>query len=244
MERQLKLILIRFLLTAILLSLGCWTVYFNWPQRAIRFNNYSFQKKRRNDSDSIRKPSTRMACTPGCSSSQGRAAGFFRQAVSQDVLFLDAWLRLAETEAAQGNEEKAKAILTYIADMTEQVFAGSGHRCCWPVNWACKSASTATPIISCPEKCCVQDALQLLHTHLGGEASAVIAVLEPAKSGRLSRLVDALGHDGRKFDRVAGHEAVAEPDKETALRYAHFLLNHKRVIHRWTFGKNTPAVSA
>jgi hypothetical protein len=59
-----------------------------------------FQKKRRNDSDSIRKPSTRMACTPGCQQKPERAASFFRQAVSQDVLHLDAWLRLAESEAA------------------------------------------------------------------------------------------------------------------------------------------------
>ena len=50
------------------------------------------------------------------------ATRYFRQAVSQNVLFLDAWLRLSETELAMGYEKKAKEILTFTINMTDKVF--------------------------------------------------------------------------------------------------------------------------
>ncbi len=78
-------------------------------------------------------------------------------------------------------------------------------------------------------KVLVQDALQLLHTHLGGEASAVIAVLEPAN---LAAYLDWLMRWGMTDESLMVWQAmtaIAEPEKEIALRYAHFLLNHKRI---------------
>ena len=95
-----------------------------------------------------------------------RAAGFFRRAVAQDVLFLDAWLRLAETEAAQGDEEKAKAYLTFTTDMTDQVL-----RWKWPQMMLARELGMekgyyrhTNDLLS--SKVLEQDALQLLHTHL------------------------------------------------------------------------------
>jgi thioredoxin-like negative regulator of GroEL len=49
-----------------------------------------------------------------------RAASYFRQTVSQHVLFIDAWLKLAETNVSLGRTEKAEAILTFTADVTER----------------------------------------------------------------------------------------------------------------------------
>jgi hypothetical protein len=106
MERQLKPILIRFLLTAILLSLGCWTVYTNWPQRAIRFNNYSFSEEEAQRLRFYPKAQYAHGMHAWLQQKPERAASFFRQAVSQDVLHLDAWLRLAETEAALRRKRK------------------------------------------------------------------------------------------------------------------------------------------
>ncbi len=158
-----------------------------------------------------------------------RAAGYFRQAVSQDTLFLDAWLRLAETEAALGHKEKAKAILNFTTDMTEQVF-----RWKWPQILLARELGMQERLYGntnylLSRKVLVQDALQLLHTHLGGDASAVIAVLDPLN---LAAYLDWLMRWGMTDESLMVWQAMtaaAEPEKEIALRYAHFLVNHKRI---------------
>ncbi len=72
-----------------------------------------FRTKRHNSSRFYPKAQYALGMHAWLQQQPERAAGFFRQAVSQDVLHLDAWLRLAETEAALGSEEKAKDILTF-----------------------------------------------------------------------------------------------------------------------------------
>ena len=103
----------RILLSAVLLALGCWTVYFNWPQRAVWQADYAFSDQEAQQLKFYPKAQYALGMHAWLQQQPERAAGFFRQAVSQDVLHLDAWLRLAETEAALGSEEKAKAILTF-----------------------------------------------------------------------------------------------------------------------------------
>jgi hypothetical protein len=224
------LLLFRILMSAVLLLLGCWTVYFSWPQRTVWQASYDFSDEE----------ARRLRCYPKAQYELGmhawlekqqprKAAGFFRQAVSQDVLFLDAWLRLAETEAAQGNEEKAKAILTYIADMTEQVYRWKWSQMLLARELGMQQRLYRNTNYLLSRKVLVQDALQLLHTHLGGVASAVVAVLEPQN---LAVYLDWLMRWGMTDDSLIvwqAMNAIAQPDKETALRVVHFLLNHKRV---------------
>lgn len=224
-----KPILLRILITVILSLLGCWTVYSNWPQRSIRFNNYSFSEQEAH----------RFRFYPQAQYAHGmhawhqqepeRAATCFRQAVSQNVLHLDAWLRLAETQAALGRTEKARAILTFTTDLTDQVIHWK-----WPQMVLARELGmqkdlyrNANYLLS--RKVLVQDALQLLHTHLDGEASAVVAVLAP---GNLAAYLDWLMRWGMTDESLKVWQAltaVAEPDEKTALRYAHFLVNHKRI---------------
>ncbi len=159
-----------------------------------------------------------------------KAAGFFRQAVSQDPLFIDAWLRLAEAEAAQGDEEKAKAILTFTTDMTDQVLRWKWTQVMLARELGMETVFYRNSNYLLSRKVLVQDTLQLLHTHLGGETSAVIAVLEPVN---LAAYLDWLMGWGMTDESLMAWQAltaIVEPDKETALHYAHFLLSHKRII--------------
>ena len=107
------------------------------------------------------------------------AARFFRQAVSKDVLFIDGWLRLAEAEAAMGRKEKAKQILKFTIDRTKNV-----SRWKWPQMLLARELGmeeviyrNANYLLS--RGVLEQDTLQFLHTHLGGNASAVVVILEP-----------------------------------------------------------------
>ncbi|MBR9986592.1 MAG: hypothetical protein KFF68_11830 [Desulfosarcina sp.] len=220
---------LRILIAAILAALGCWTVYFNWPQRAVWQASYAFSDEEEQRLKAYPKAQYELGMHAWLQQQPERAAGFFRQAVSQDALFLDAWLRLAEAEAALGGEEKARAILTFTTDLTEQVF-----RWKWPQILIARELGMQNRLYSntnylLSRKVLVQDALQLLHTQLGGEASAVIAVLEPAN---LAAYLDWLMRWGMTDESLMVWQAMnaaSEPEKEIALHYAHFLLNHKRI---------------
>lgn len=158
-----------------------------------------------------------------------RAASFFRQAVSQDVLHLDAWLRLAETEAALGHKEKARAILTFTTEMTDQVAHWKWSQMVLARELGIDERLYRNANYLLSRSVLVQDALQLLHTHLDGDASAVVAVLAP---GNLGAYLDWLMRWGMTDESLTVWQTLTantEPDRETALRYAHFLVNHKRI---------------
>jgi hypothetical protein len=224
------LLLFRILTSAVLLALGCWTVNFSWPQRTVWQASYDFSNEEAQRLRFYPKAQYELGMHTWLQQQQPRrAAEFFRQAVSQDVLFLDAWLRLAETQATQGNEEKAKAILTYTADLTEQVVRWKWEQMLLARELGMQSRLYRNTNYLLSRKLLVQDSLQLLHTHLGGNTSAVVAVLEPAN---LSAYLDWLMRWGMTEESLMVWQAmtaIAEPDKEIALRYAHFLVNHKRV---------------
>jgi hypothetical protein len=229
MERQLKPILIRFLLTAILFSLGCWTVYTNWPQRAIRFNNYSFSEEEAQRLRFYPKAQYAHGMHAWLQQKPERAASFFRRAVSQDVLHLDAWLRLAETQAALRPAEKARAILMFTSDLTDQVVHWKWSQMVLARELGMQKCLYRNANYLLSGKVMRQDTLQLLHTHLDGDASAVITVLEPA---HLTAYLDWLMRWGMTDESLKVWQAmtaVVEPDKKTALRYANFLVNHKRI---------------
>ena len=222
-------LLFRILITAILSALGCWTVYFNWPQRVVWQASYAFSDEEAQQLKFYPKALYALGMHAWLQQQPERAAGFFRQAVSQDVLHLDAWLRLAETEAALGREEKAKAILNFTTDLTEQVYRWKWEQMLLARELGMQNRLYRNTNYLLSRKVLVQDALQLLHTHLSGETSAVIAVLEPAN---LAAYLDWLMRWGMTEESLIVWQAMnatAEPGKEIALRYAHFLLNHKRI---------------
>jgi hypothetical protein len=209
--------------------MGCWTVYFNWPQLALWQANFTFTEEEAQQLKAYPKAQYEMGMHAWLLQQPERAAGFFRQAVSQDTLFIDAWLRLAETEAAIGDENKARDILTFITDMTEQVVGWKWEQMLLARELGMQDRLYRNANYLLSRKVLVQDVLQLLHTHLAGNVSAIVAVLEP---GNLAAYLDWLMRWGMIEESLNVWQAMtanAEPEKEIALHYAHFLLNHKRI---------------
>ena len=224
-----KPILIRILLTVTLTALGCWTVFFNWPQRAIRQTNYTFSDEEAQRLKAYPKAQYEMGNHALLLQQPERAIGFFRQTVSQDPLFIDAWLRLAETETTLGDEEKARNILTFITDLTNQVVGWKWEQMLLAQELGMQDRIYRNTNYLLSRKVLVQDVLQLLHTHLGGNTSTIVAVLEPIN---LAAYLDWLMRWGMTDDSLTVWQAMtanAEPEKEIALRYAHFLLKQKRI---------------
>jgi hypothetical protein len=157
------------------------------------------------------------------------AAIFFRNAVSKDVLFIDGWLRLAEAEAAMGHIEKAKSILSFTIDSTQNVY-----RWRWPQMLLARELGmekvlhgNANYLLSCG--LLKQDTLQLLHSQFNGNASAVVSVLNQA---HWESYLEWLMRWSMVEESLTVWEIMkkgATPEKETALRYANFLLHNKHI---------------
>jgi hypothetical protein len=99
---------------ALLTPLGLWLLVHGWPQRHLYYRNYRFNPIE----------ARRLAAYPQAMLAYGdeawqnlrldEATGFYRQAAVHDVMNMDAWLRLARTEAARGQTEEARAILAFV----------------------------------------------------------------------------------------------------------------------------------
>ncbi|MCB2148587.1 MAG: hypothetical protein KQI81_19065 [Deltaproteobacteria bacterium] len=219
----------RIIVSAILILVGCWTVHYHWPQRSIRFHSYSYSEEEARQLSSHPEAQYAHGMHAWLQQQPERAARFFRQAVSQDVLFFDAWLRLAETEAAAGRNEKARAILAFTAGMTDQVFRWKWSQMVLARELGMEKYLYRNTNYLLSRKVLEQDALQLLHTHLGGEAPAVLAVLEPENRAAYLDWLMRWGLTDESLTVWQAMTAGAEPDRETALRVAHFLVVHKRI---------------
>ena len=178
MNTDLKKNTLRVLMTLVLLSLGGWTFYYCWPQRTVRFDNYTYSIEEAERLKNYPKVMYAHGLNAWARQDPEMAERFFRQTVSKDVLFIDGWLRLAEAEAEMGRKEKAKNILTFTIDRTKRVY-----RWKWPQMLLARELGmdevvygNANYLLS--RGILEQDTVQFLHTHLGGNASAVVSVLD------------------------------------------------------------------
>ena len=222
--------LFRVTITLILTTLGSWAVYHHWPQR--RIDRIGDTPLAHTDRLHDGYPAADFARGMQAWRQQQpvRAAELFRRAVAQDVLFFDAWIKLAEAEAAMGHTGKARQILAYTSGMTDRVY-----RYLWPQMLLAHELGVDGPVYDgvnqlLANKALVQDALQLLHTHLNNDAAAVVAVL--AKAHLPAYLDWTMRWGMSEASQVVWRAMTADsaPDREIALRYAHFLLSHKKII--------------
>src|SRR5210317_858466 len=120
--KRLVNVLYKLLITLVLMALGGWVFYFNWLQRPIHYRTYTFSFE---ESQRL-KPFARAQYAHGLhawfQNDPETAAVFFRQAISQDLFFMDAWLKLAEAEATMGHAETSRDILRFTTGLTEGVF--------------------------------------------------------------------------------------------------------------------------
>jgi tetratricopeptide (TPR) repeat protein len=120
--KPLRGFLARCVITAILIGLGGWLLNHNWQLRRIRYENYSFTAE---EAEKLKKFPDAQYAYGMRAWSRGdaeKASGFFQQVVSEDPFHMDAWLRLAESEAALGHPEKSRKILMFADDLASGVY--------------------------------------------------------------------------------------------------------------------------
>ena len=228
-SQPLKRLLWHGLLSFILIALGGWTIHYTLPLRQIRLNELEYSENAARQFMDYPDAQYAYGLHAWIDQQPEKAAVYFRQAVSRNILFIDAWLRLAEAQAAMGHEANARAILTVVSQMTDQVL-----RWKWPqmvlasqLDMNERFYRNANDLLS--RQTLQQDTLQLLHTRLKGDASAVIGVLTPPN---LTAYLEWLMRWGMAEESLVVWQAMtARVPAETtlALSYAHFLLGHKYI---------------
>ena len=222
-------ILFRLLITIVLMALGGWLLYFNWLQRPIHYRTYTFSFE---ESKRLR-PFARAQYAHGLhawfQNDPETAAEFFRLAVSQDIFFIDAWLKLAEAQAILGHAETSRDILRFATGLTDGVF-----RWMWPQMLLARDLGmddildrNSNYLLS--HRILTQDALQLLHIHFDGDVTAVMTVIDP---DNLVLYLNWLMRWGMTENTLLVWQKIREtgkPDPEIGLQYANFLLSQKRI---------------
>ena len=208
---------------------GSWLIYFNWLQRPIHYRTYTFSSEESNRLRLFARAQYAHGLHAWFQNDPETAAEFFRQAVSQDVSFIDAWLKLAEAEAIMGQAEKSRDILRFTTGLTDGVF-----RWMWPQMLLARELDmddilyrNTNYLLS--RRTLIQDALQLLHIHFGGDVRAAMTVIEP---DNFVLYLNWLMRWGMTENTLAVWQKIREtgkPDTEIGLTYANFLLGQKRI---------------
>ncbi len=162
------------------------------------------------------------------------ASAYFRQAVAQDVYYIDAWLKLAETESALGDIEKAKKIVRFTHNLTKLV-----RRWKWPetlLAYELRMEKIFAHNINYLVKRGIhlQDALQLADAYTEYKTTQTIGMLGAENLApylqnliRLTRQADT----SLVWDAIT---ATGKPAPDILLQYVHFLVNNKQIIEAYS----------
>ena len=157
------------------------------------------------------------------------AVEYLKLAISGDIFFMSAWLRLAEIEAATDNMKKAREILEFTSRYTRRV-----------IRWKWRQVLLARELgmndlfffntnvlLTRPGKS--PDTFQLIDTHFQGQTLSVLNILAPEHmTAYLNWLI--------RWNRVVDTQTIWReiikanpPDPTLASRYVHFLLGHNKI---------------
>ena len=223
------IILLRLLITFFILTVGIWSIHYSWRQRSVRYESYVYDDKEAQQLSKYPKAQYAHGMQAFLDSDYIKASKFFLRSIDQNVLFLDGWLRLAESEAAIGREQKAAEILNFTTGLTEKVY-----RWKWPQMLIAlelgifdRIYDNANYLLS--HGMLVQDTLHLINSFFNGDAVKVVSVLRDEHYPEyLDWLIQCsmIEESLVVWRRITANERA---DLQTALKYAHFLLYNKYV---------------
>ena len=231
MSKGLKIRLFRnCVITVTLVVLGSWLLYHNWQLRRIRYENYTFTAEEAGKLQSFPDAQYAYGMKAWSRGDAETASQFFRQTVSEDPLFMDAWLRLAESEAALGHLETSRKILMFADNLTSGVF-----RWQWPKMLLARDLGMDDVFLEnanylLGHRKLLQDTLYLLDLHYNSDTVAVVAALHPENLVPYLRWLMRWGRVDDTGIVWRGIVKEGEPDPDVVLQYTHFLVGKKKVL--------------
>jgi len=219
----------RVFVTVVLVALGLWMFQYNWRQRPIAYNDYEYSVEEAKRLQAYPRAQYQHGLQAWFQNDQKKAASSFRGAITQDVLYLDAWHRLAEVEDAAGRESTARDILIFTTRLTQNVYRWKWQQILLARELGEENILFQNANYLLSHDVLEQDALQMLHSYFAGNEEAVAGVLESAHWDAYLRWMMRLGMTDKTLKLWRRLIETAAPGTDIGLEYAHFLLEKKRI---------------
>ena len=209
--------------------LSVWLVVYTWHHRNIIQKKYDFTAK---EAKKFRRYS-RFLYSYGLNAwfqnDSVAAARFFRQALSQDVLYIDAWIRLAQAELVLGNSNRAGTILTFTDGLTENIYRWKWRQTLLAHDLGMKEILFRNINFLVNRRKMTQDAFQLLDTNLYRNTMKAVEVLDQDNLiPFLQWLIRWRRVDDAEIVWCKIPESVSHK-RDICLEYIHFLIGKNRV---------------
>jgi hypothetical protein len=212
-----------------LVLLTGWQLVHNWQHRTIFHKDYTFTVEEVKKFKHFPQALYAFGLNAWFKNDSATAARFFRQAVSQDIFYMNAWLKLAQAEVALENPHRARIILKHTDQLTENVYRWKWNQTLLAHELGMEALVVRNINFLIDRRKMVQDAFQLLDTHLAKRVTSAVQALDP---NNLIPFLEWL----MRWERVDDAEIVwrnitvaGSPDKNICLKYIHFLVSKKRV---------------
>lgn len=219
---------IRTLLTLALLLLAAWLLPYTWQARRPFYRDYVFTAQEARTLERFPQALQAYGLEAWARLDGRGAAAYFRQAAAADPLYVDAWLKLAETDAAAGRLAAARAVLRFTHGLTAPVL-----RWKWPQTLLAHELDEEEVfrrnvdfLISRGRK--REDCFNLVDLRYGADPQPVLGFLSPEG---LPAYLDWLmrWQRGEAAGAVwAALEEIGAVDGETCLKYVDFLIRTKK----------------
>jgi hypothetical protein len=222
--------LARCLITVILAALSGWLLHHNWQMRRIRYENYTFTAEEAQKLKNFPAAQYAHGMHAWSRADVRKASEFFQQAVSEDPFYMDAWLRLAESEAVLGHPGKSRKILMFAENLTSGVFRWQWSQMLLARDLEMEDVFLKNANYLLGHSELTQDTLHLIDFHYHNDTAAVLNALQPESLVvylkwliRWRRVDDT----GMVWQRIVKE---GKPDPEVVLQYTHFLVGQKKVL--------------
>ena len=224
-----KSVIVKSMVTLVLMVLSFWLLIHNWQHRTIFHKDYAFQTEEQNKFRHFPQALYDIGLKSWYDNDTTAAAPFFREAAMQDVLFVDAWLKLAQTEIVMGNPDKAQIILQLLDKLTRNIYRWKWEQTLLANELGMENLlfGNINYMIKHGKK--ILDAFQLFDGYVDGNAIRALQVLD---ADNLNFYLEWL----MRWSRVDDSEIVWQKimasgirDKDIQLKYIHFLVSQKQV---------------
>ena len=225
----LKSVIIKSTVTLVLIGLSSWLLIHNWKHRTIFYKDYAFKAEEQNKFKHFPKALYDIGLKFWFDNDSTAAAPFFRKAVMQDALFVDAWLKLAQAEIILGNPDRAKTILQFLDHLTRNIFRWKWAQILLANELGMENLLFDNINFTVKHGQKIQDAFQLFDGYVDKDVRRAIQVLD---TDNLIYYLEWMMRWGRPDDaEIVWQKIMASGthNQNIQLKYIHFLVSQKQV---------------
>jgi len=220
----------KILLTLCIVILAGWLLHHTWQERYIYYKDYSLSFIETSDLRSFPKVQYSFGILAWLRNNTTSAAAFFSRAVSKAPLYIDAWLKLVQAEAAMGNLEKAQSILKFADFLTGSVFRWKWQQMLLAHELGMEDIFKRNTNYILSKRTMLRDTFQMLDIHYKAKTTDTVKALD---NDNLIPYLGWLMAWGRIEDTYLVWEKIENlgvSDNKIILKYSSFLIGKKDIV--------------